>query len=132
MVRSNIKKKFYCDKDNLWTIITDNSDYAWRSDLSKIVIVDDKHFIEYDRNNFPTYFTVTSKEKLKEYRFDLENDNLKGKWVGFFKELSNGGIELDFTEEIEVNRFIMKLFAKRYLKGQQRRYLRDLEKKLNM
>ena len=131
MIRSNIKKQFSCDRNKLWDIITDNSNYAWRSDLSKIEIIDDIHFVEYTKNNFPTYFTITSKEKLKEYKFDLKNANLKGKWIGIFKELPNGNIELDFTEEIEVNSFIMKLLVKSYLKSQQKRYMRDLEKELN-
>ncbi len=130
MIRSNIKKQFSCDKNKLWNLMTDNTKYAWRSDLSKIVVVDKNHFIEYTKHNFPTYFTITSKEKLKKYTFDLENNNLKGKWIGIFKELPNGNIELDFTEEIEVNNFIMKLLAKSYLKSQQKRYLRDLEKEL--
>ena len=125
MIRLNIKKQFSCDRNKLWNIITDNSNYAWRSDLSKIVIIDDTHFVEYTTNNFPTYFTI------KEYKFDLKNANLKGRWIGIFKELPNGNIELDFTEEIEVNSFIMKLLAKSYLKSQQKRYMRDLEKELN-
>ena len=131
MIKSNIKKEFDCDKNKLQDIITDNANFTWRSDLSKIVIVDEKHFIEYTKNNFPTYFTITSKIKLKEYKFDLENNNLKGKWIGIFKELPNGNIELDFTEEIEVNNLIMKLLAKPYLKSQQKRYMEDLEKELN-
>ena len=131
MIKSNIRKQFKCDKEKLWMIITDNTNYSWRSDLSKIEIVDNTHFIEYTKNNFPTFFTITVKEKLKEYKFDLENTNLKGKWIGIFKELPNGNIELDFTEEIEVNNFIMKLLAKPYLKSQQKRYIRDLEKELN-
>ncbi len=131
MIRSNIKKQFSCDRNKLWNIITDNTNYSWRSDLSKIEIIDNTHFVEYTKNNFSTYFTITSKVKLKEYKFDLENANLKGKWIGIFTELPNGNIELDFTEEIEVNRFMMKLLAKSYLKSQQKRYMRDLEKELN-
>ena len=131
MIKSNIKKRFTCDKNKLWNIITDNSNYKWRSDLSKIEIIDETHFVEYTKNNFPTYFTITSKIKLKEYKFDLENDNLKGKWIGIFNELPNGDIELDFTEEIEVHSLIMKLLAKSYLKNQQKRYIKDLEKELN-
>ena len=131
MIKSNIRKQFKCDKEKLWMIITDNTNYSWRSDLSKIEIVDNTHFIEYTKNNFPTFFTITVKEKLKEYKFDLENTNLKGKWIGIFKELPSGNIEIDFTEEIEVNNFIMKLLAKPYLKSQQKRYIRDLEKELN-
>lgn len=131
MIKSNIKKQFSCDKNKLWDIITDNSNYKWRTDLLKIEIKDETHFIEYTTNNFHTYFTITAKEKLKEYKFDLENTNLKGKWIGIFKELPNGNIELDFTEEIEVKNFIMKLLAKPYLKSQQKKYMKDLEKELN-
>ncbi len=131
MIRSNIKKEFNCGIEKLWDIITDNNKYAWRSDLSKIDITDDKHFIEYAKNNYPTYFTITSKEYLKEYKFDIENSNIKGKWIGLFKELPNGNVELDFTEEIETNNFIMKLLAKSYLKSMQKRYMRDLEKEIN-
>lgn len=131
MIRSNIKKQFSCDKNKLWDIITDNSNYKWRTDLLKIEITDETHFIEYTTNKFPTYLTITAKEKLKEYKFDLENTNLKGKWISIFKELPNGNIELDFTEEIEVKNFIMKLLAKPYLKSQQKKYMKDLEKELN-
>ena len=131
MIRSNIKKEFNCDKNKLWNIITDNANFAWRSDLSKIEIIDNTHFVEYTKKNFPTYFTIISKEKLKVYKFELKNENLKGKWIGIFKELPNGNIELDFTEEIEVNSFIMKMLAKFYLKSQQKRYMRDLERALN-
>lgn len=107
------------------------NNYAWRSDLSKIEIIDDKHFIEYTKNNYPTYFTITSKEKLKEYKFDIENTNIKGKWIGIFKRLDNGNVLLDFTEKIETNNFIMKLLAKPYLKREQKRYMKDLEKELS-
>ena len=131
MIKSNIKKQFSCDKNKLWNIITDNSNYKQRTDLSKIEIIDETHFVEYTINNFSTYFTITAKEKLKEYKFDLENANLKGKWIGIFKELTNGNIELDFTEEIEVNSLIMKLLAKSYLKSQQKRYMKNLERELN-
>ncbi len=131
MTKVNIKKEFNCDIDKLWNIITDNSNYYWRSDLSKIEVIDDKHFIEYAKNNYPTYFTITSKKKLKEYKFDIENTNIKGSWTGLFKVLPNKNVELDFTEEIETNKFIMKLLAKKYLKSQQRRYINDLERELN-
>lgn len=67
---------------------------------------------------------------LNIYEFDIENTNIKGKWIGKFKEISNGNIEIDFTEKIETNNFIMKLLAKPYLKSMQKRYIKDLEKQL--
>ncbi len=130
MIKSNIKKEFLCDIEKLWDIITDNTKYSWRSDLSKIEIVDDKHFIEYAKNNYPTYFTITSKISFKEYKFDIENTNIKGKWTGIFIKSDNGKVLLDFTEEIETNNIIMKLLAKPYLKSRQKRYMKDLEKRI--
>ena len=131
MVRANIKKVFYCDKNTLWDIITNNYNYSWRTDLSKIEVIDEEHFIEYTKNNYPTKFTITSKIKFEKYEFDLENSNIRGKWTGLFKEVLDGKIELDFTEEIEVKSLLMKLLAKPYLKSQQKRYMKDLESEVN-
>ncbi len=131
MIRASIKREFCCDKDKLWDVITDNSNYSWRSDLSKIEVIDDIHFIEYTKNNYPTYFTITSKKKLKIYQFDMENTNMKGHWTGIFKILSNGNIEVEFIEEVEVSNPLMKLLAKSYLKRTQKRYIKDLEKALD-
>lgn len=131
MVKSNIKKVFNCDKDKLWNVMTDNNNYSWRTDLSKIEIIDDTHFVEYAKNNYPTNFTITKKDKLKIYEFDIENTNIRGKWIGKFRELENGMVEIDFIEEIKTNNFVMKLLAKSYLKRMQRRYIKDLEEELN-
>ncbi len=131
MVKSNIKKEFNCDIKKVWNIITDNNNYIWRSDLSKIEIINDKEFIEYDKNNYPTHFTITKKEYLKEYRFTIKNTNIKGTWIGIFKELPNNKVEIDFTEEIETHNFLMKLLAKPYLKSMQKRYIKDLDAYLN-
>lgn len=132
MITSNIKVQLNCDKDVLWNVITNNTDYSWRSDVSKIEIVDQTHFIEYAKNGYPTYFTVTKKEERKEYRFSMKNTNISGNWIGIFTPLENGRIELDFTEEIEVTNFIMKVFAKPYLRKQQHNYIKDLKQKLQI
>ncbi len=131
MVKSNIKKEFNCDIEELWNIITDNDNYSWRSDLSKIDNIDAEHFIEYTKNNYPTYFTIISKKRLKEYKLDIKNTNIKGSWTGLFKELPNGKVEVDFKEEIATFNIMMKLLAKPYLKCQQKRYISDLERELN-
>ncbi len=39
----------------------------------------------------------------KEFTCDIENTNIKSKWIGMFKKLDNGNVLLDFTEEIENN-----------------------------
>lgn len=129
-MKVNIKKKFDCNIEKIWDIITDNSDYSWRSDLSRIEIIDEYHFVEYTKNNYPTYFTIISKKRLKEYQFLVENTNMKGNWIGCLRELPNGEVEFDCTEEVEVANVMMKLLARPYLKSQQRRYMKDLDKRL--
>ncbi len=131
MIKSNIKQEFNCSIQKLWDTITDNTNYTWRSDLSKIEIKDENHFIEYNKNNYPTYFTITCKKYLQEYKFEIKNTNIQGRWIGIFKNLDNRNALLDFTEEIDTNNIIIKLFAKFYLKSQQKRYFKDLEREVN-
>ncbi len=61
----------------------------------------------------------------------MENTRIKGRWIGLFRKTPNGNTELDFTEEIITNSLIMKMLAKPYLKSQQKRYLKDLDRKIN-
>lgn len=110
-------------------IASNNSYTGVNSDLSKIEIIDDNNFIEYTKDGYPTNFVITRKKELEEYRFKMKNTNIKGNWIGKFNEISEGIIEIDFTEEIEVSNPIMKIFAKIYLKNQQKRYIKDLDKK---
>lgn len=131
IIKSIIKKEFSCKLEEIWQIITDNTNYAWRSDLEKIKIVDDNNFIEYAKNGYPTYFEIIAKDPLKEYQFNIKNSNLVGKWTGKFYTTSENKVLLDFTEEIEVKSLPMKLLAKQFLKSQQKRYMKDLENIIN-
>lgn len=107
MITSTIKKEFKCDINKLWNIITDNTKYNWRSDLSIIEIISENQFIEYTKNNFPTHFTITLIDHLKEYRFSLSNSNIEGNWIGTFKLMPNNNVEITLTEHIEVKNIIM-------------------------
>lgn len=130
MIQSLKKMEFTCDINILWDIITDNKNYTWRTDVSKIEIVDDTHFIEYAENGFPTYFTITSKEKCQKYQFDLNNKNMTGKWTGTFTLLEDGKVAIDMLEEVDVKSVLMKLLAKLYLKKQQNKYEQDLRRRV--
>lgn len=116
--------------EKVWNTVTDLEDFSWRSDLSKIEVKDETHFIEYTKKNFPTHFTITEKKKMEKYTFSLKNKNIKGNWVGLFQEIP-GGTRLLFTEEIEVSSLFMKILAPSYLKKQQKTYMNDLTKKLS-
>lgn len=85
--------------------------------------------MEYAKNGYPTTFTVTCEIPYERWEFDIENSNMKGHWVGIFME-ENGMTEIDFTENVQVKKIIMKPFVKWFLKKQQRLYVLDLKRVL--
>lgn len=130
MAIANMKAEFKSEISKIWNVVTSCTEYAWRSDLSKIEVVEDgKKFIEYTKDGYPTEFTITVYEPYKRYEFDMSNDNMQGHWTGIFTE-SDGVVTIDFTEEVYAKKAIMKPFVGIYLKKQQTSYLADLKKVL--
>lgn len=129
MAISNIKALFACDVKKVWDTVTSLDQYEWRSDLSKIEIINEKQFIEYTRDGFATTFTITVSEPCNRWEFDMENSNMKGHWVGIFSEI-DGQTEIDFTEDVTAKKLIMKPFVKGFLKKQQELYVSDLKRVL--
>lgn len=128
MAISNVKATLQVDIERVWEIVTSLYDYSWRSDLSKIEILEDgKKFIEYTRNGYATTFTITAIEPMKRYEFDMENDNMSGHWIGLFSKIDSN-TEISFTENIIPKKWIMKPFVGIYLKKQQDTYISDLRK----
>jgi len=116
--------------DKIWKYITDNTEYSWRSDLSKVTVSDGgNRFIEYTKDGYQTEFTVTLKIPHERYEFDLKNSNMTGHWTGIFTKI-NGRVKITFIEEVEIKKAIMRPFAGIYLKKQQKRYIEDLKKVL--
>lgn len=130
MAVSNIKATFQSNLQRTWDTVTSLEEYAWRSDLSKIEIVDENCFIEYTKEGYTTTFTVTAKEPYKRWEFDMENDNMKGHWIGIFTQKGEE-TEIEFTEDVTAKKVLMKPFVKAYLKKQQAQYVSDLKKALS-
>ncbi len=129
MAVSKVKAAFQSDVQNVWDVVTSLGNYAWRSDLSKIEIINENQFTEYTKDGYATVFTITAKEPYKRWEFDMENDNMKGHWTGIFTQ-KGGQTEIDFTEEVTAKKFFMKPFVKIFLKRQQALYISDLGKAL--
>lgn len=129
MAVSNIKAVFQSDIKDVWNVVTSLENYQWRSDVSKIDIINDKQFIEYTKDGFATTFTITRTEAYKRWEFDMENSNMQGHWTGIFTE-KDGYTEIDFTEEVTAKKVIMKPFVKTFLKKQQELYVADLREAL--
>lgn len=127
MALSNIKAVFPSDIQKVWEIVTSLEHYQWRSDLSKIEVINEKQFVEYTKDGYATTFTITAVEPCRRWEFDMENSNMAGHWTGVFTEV-DGQTEIDFTEEVTAKKFFMKPFVKAYLKKQQELYISDLRK----
>lgn len=48
MAVSNIRADFHAELQKVWDIVTKLEDTAWRSDLSKVEIIDGKQFVEHN------------------------------------------------------------------------------------
>lgn len=130
MAIANIKVTLLCPIERVWNKVTDLNDFVWRSDLKNIRIIDDNKFVEISKDGIETYFEVTECIQNQCWSFEIENQNIKGTWVGKF--YSHGDkTTLDFTENIVSKKLIFKPFIGSYLKKQQKLYFRDLKKVLN-
>ena len=128
MVTSNIKALIPSELRQVWDFVLDIENYtAWRSDLSKTEVISDEQFIEYTKDGYPTTFTVTLVEPHRRWEFDMENSNMKGHWTGIFTAKGDE-TEIDFTEQVEAKKLLMKPFVKSYLKKQQAQFVADMMK----
>lgn len=129
MANATIKAFFPCNVEEVWKVVTSLENYQWRSDLSRIEKINDRQFVEYTTEGYPTTFTITETKPYECWKFDMENGNMKGHWTGNFTE-KDGGTEIVFTEEVTAKKLIMKPFVKVYLKKQQEQYVADLKRAL--
>lgn len=130
MTRVNLRVILDCPIASVWSKVTDLTDFSWRSDLSDLRIIDDCHFIAVTKTGIETAFTVTECQQSNRWAFAIENESIKGKWIGNFKAQGNHTI-LDFTEMIMPKKYLFRPFVIFYLKKQQRLYVHDLKKALN-
>lgn len=128
MAISNIKAVIPGELLKVWELVLDIENYGvWRSDLSKIEVLNDNQFIEYTKDGYPATFTVTLVEPYRRWEFDMENSNMKGHWIGSFTDKGNG-TEIDFTECVEAKKWLLKPFVKLYLRKQQAQFVADIMK----
>lgn len=85
---ATIQARVDCKIEDVWRAVTCVASYPeWRSDVVKVVIVDDVTFEEYDKSGFVTRFFTTRQERYNFWEFDIDNANIKGRWTGqFFDE----------------------------------------------
>jgi len=129
MATSKVTVHFPCPVERVWQTVTDLSHTVWRSDLARVDVLDETHFVEHTQSGYATHFTVTACEPFRYWAFTMENSNMSGFWEGIF-EAAEGGTRLQCTETVTGKRWWMRPFVPGYLRRQQKRYLDDLRKEL--
>lgn len=126
---------FSSDLQTVWDAITNNEDYDWRSDISKIEILDDGNsWIEYSsKDNSSISFKITKKNIAKEYNFSMENPMFTGQFMSKFESSSSSGPKVEFIESISIKNPIIKPLSYLFFNVQafQDKYISDLKSKLN-
>lgn len=129
MATSKVTVHFPCPVERVWQTVTDLSHTAWRSDLVRVEVLDETHFVEHTKSGYDTRFTVTACKPLRCWAFTMENNNMSGAWEGIF-ETEEGGARLTCTETVNAKRWWMRPVVSGYLKRQQKKYLDDLRREL--
>lgn len=118
--------------ESVWAVMTDTTQYAWRSDVKAIETDSDTVFREIYPNGNETVFTITEKEPFTRYAFHMENKRFSGEWSGTLEELAQGGCRLILEERIEIHNPLMHLVAGMAwnLNKLQQTYVHDIKEEL--
>lgn len=132
MRKSTIRAEVPCDVETVWSVVTDNGNFAWRSDLCRVEVVDEKRFVEYTPQGIATRFTITRVKPYERYEFDLENENLAGHWTGIFTRIPTG-TRVELIEEVTFKKGWVRVVSALAgsLQRMQKAYVRDLQKALS-
>ena len=115
----------------VWQVVTDLTNWQWRSDLAECQIVDEHRFIEIPKKGKPIRFCTTRLDSLRSWEFQMDSPSLTGEWQGTFEPKEDGGCRVRFVEDVHFrNKLIPKWVAKRFLAAYQAQYFRDLQVEL--
>lgn len=112
--------------ETMWNVLTSLENYSWRSDLDRIEIINEKQFIQYINGGDAITCTVVREIKYRHWEFEMENEDMKGRWMCMLFSWGENKTEISLTEEIVVKKFYLMPFVHSYLKRRQIAYVKDL------
>jgi len=100
----------------VYSVITNNGDYAYRSDLKEIVILENNGDIEVweeiAKNGNIIRFKTAIKEPFSRYEFDIIKANgFTGHWIGILEETPTGGTLFTATEIVRIKNPVVKVLS---------------------
>ena len=54
MPTSRVTVHFPCPVERVWQVVTDLTNTAWRSDLARVEVLDETHFVEHTKSGYAT------------------------------------------------------------------------------
>lgn len=69
----------------IWQVVTDLTNWQWRSDLSDCTITGEHGFIETPKKGKPVRFRITRLEQSYIWEFHMDSPTLTGTWQGTFE-----------------------------------------------
>ena len=91
MVTSTLQITLPYPPEQVWQVVTDLSDTAWRSDIARVERTGPGAFVEYTPAGVATRFTVTAQEPCRRWAFRLENSSLRGRAAAVWAPPEPGG-----------------------------------------
>lgn len=117
----------------LYKIVTDNSDWNYRSDLKDIRIIERQGDIEVweevAKNGNVVRFKTMDKSPYTFYSFDMESKVFSGYWTAEFKTTSEGKTLFIATEYIRVRNPFLRTLS--YLFFNVGKFMEDYQRDLN-
>ena len=68
-----IEKIFDFDIKIVWNTVTNLKKYHWRSDISRVNVINEKEFVEITQSGYLTTFKIIKEEKYKYWERKIAN-----------------------------------------------------------
>lgn len=121
----------------VYNVLTNNSDYSYRSDLQKVIILekcgDMEIWDEVARNGNIIRFKTVKKVPYSLYEFEIiQASGFTGHWIGELMETETGGTLFTSTEVIRMKNPFLKVASRLFFDMGKfmETYQNDLKKKL--
>lgn len=109
------QSQFGAPLEIVYKVVTNNEDYAYRTDVQEIRILesnmDFEVWEEIAYNGTIIKFRTKEKIPYTFYSFNMESELFTGYWTAQFKETEDGGTIFTATEHIRIKNPYMKVFS---------------------
>lgn len=109
------QSRYSAPPEVVYNVVTNNGDYAYRSNLKEIIIIDkDQDFEVWDevaKDGSVIRFKTKEKTPYTFYSFDMESKLFTGYWTAEFHKTEDGGTLFIASEHIRMKNPLLKILS---------------------